>query len=139
MSHDQSEALLNEIGQLLALDADYPGIDTLLYAEVGEGYIGESIFKILGDQFLYRYPLNKRLPYALLELWKAQESDERWAELEYVLRDGEFDVTYFYPEEIDPEEILTERRERSLARHFGDKPIVYPPWPPEDDFSDDEM
>jgi hypothetical protein len=37
-------------------------------------------------------------------------------------------VTYFYPDEIDPEEDLIERRERALHRHFGEKPIVYPPF-----------
>jgi hypothetical protein len=139
MADDQSEALLNEIGQLLAQDSDYPSIDTLLYAEVGQDYIGESIFKILGNQFLYRDPLNRRLPYALLELWEAQEGDDRWAELEYVLRDGRFDVTYFYSDEINPEEDLLERRRRSLRRHFGEKPIVYPPWPADGDLSDYEM
>ena len=131
MQTDESDALLNEIGQLLAQDRDYPGVDTLLYAEVGHDYIGESIFKILGNQFLYRRPLNRRLPYALLELWEAQEGDDRWSELEYVLRDGRFDVNYFYPDEIDPEEDLADRRARSVRRHFGDKPIVYPPWDPD--------
>lgn len=131
MQTDESDALLNEIGQLLAQNRDYPGVDTLLYAEVGHGYIGESIFKILGNQFLYRDPLNRRLPYALLELWEAQEGDDRWSELEYVLRDGQFDVNYFYPDEIDPEEDLADRRARSVRRHFGDKPIVYPPWDPD--------
>ncbi len=131
MQTDESDALLNEIGQLLAQDRDYPGVATLLYAEVGHDYIGESIFKILGNQFLYRDPLNRRLPYALLELWEAQEGDDRWSELEYVLRDGRFDVNYFYPDEIDPEEDLADRRARSVRRHFGDKPIVYPPWDPD--------
>ena len=131
MQTDESDALLNEIGQLLAQDRDYPGVDTLLYAEVGHDYIGESIFKIFGNQFLYRDPLNRRLPYALLELWEAQEGDDRWSELEYVLRDGRFDVNYFYPDEIDPEEDLADRRARSGRRHFGDKPIVYPPWDPD--------
>ena len=131
MQTDESNALLNEIGQLLAQDRDYPGVDTLLYAEVGHDYIGESIFKILGNQFLYRRPLNRRLPYALLELWEAQEGDDRWSELEYVLRDGRFDVNYFYPDEIDPEEDLADRRARSVRQHFGDKPIVYPPWDPD--------
>jgi hypothetical protein len=128
---DESDALLNEIGQLLAQDRDYPGVDTLLYAEVGHDYIGESIFKILGNQFLYRRPLNQRLPYALLELWEAQEGVDRWSELEYVLRGGRFDVNYFYPDEIDQEEDLADRRARSVRRHFGHKPIVYPPWDPD--------
>jgi hypothetical protein len=53
-----------------------------------------------------------------------------------VLRDGRFEVAYIYPDEIDPEEDILERRERSLLRNFGEKPIVYPPFPPEDESLD---
>lgn len=127
MAETESERLLNEIGGLLMEDGEYPSKPTLLYAQLDHNMIGESIFKELGNQFLYRRPLNERLPYALLELWEAQEEHDRWSELEYVLRDGKFEVAYFYPDEIDPEEDVVERRERALRRHFGDKPIVYPP------------
>ena len=130
---DDSEHLLNEIGRLLMADDQYPLEPTLLYAQLDINMIGESIFKELGNQFLYRWPVNERLPYALSELWELQEGDDRWAELKYVLRNGRFEVAYIYPEEIDPEEDILERRERSLLRHFGEKPIVYPPFPPEDE------
>ncbi|MFS0771573.1 hypothetical protein [Sphingomonas sp. 1P08PE] len=46
-----------------------------------------------------------------------------------MLRDGKFEVGYFYPDDIDPEEDVIERRQRALLRHFGEKPIVYLPWP----------
>lgn len=133
MAETESEQLLAEIGELLMSDEEYPSEPTLLYAQLDHNVIGESIFKELGNQFLYRRPLNERLPYALLELWEAQDGPDRWSELEYVLRDGHFDVAYFYPDEIDPEEDVIERRERSLWRHFGKKPIVYPPMSGEDE------
>jgi hypothetical protein len=41
-------------------------------------------------------------------------------------------VTYFYPDEIDPDEEWMERRERVVRHHFGEKPIVYPPLLAED-------
>ena len=133
MAIDRSEHLLLEIGQLLMEDEEYPSQPTLLYAQLAENMIGESIFKELADHFLYRWPVNERLPYALLELWEAQEGDERWTEMEYVLRDDRFEVAYIYPDEIDPDEDVVERRERSLLQHFGKKSIVYPPFPPDDD------
>lgn len=71
--------------------------------------------------------MNERLTYALLELWEAQESNDRWTELEYVLREGLSEVAHIYPDEIDPEEDILERRERSLLRHLGKKPVLYPP------------
>lgn len=133
MAETESERLLTEIGELLMEDDEYPSEPTLLYAELDFNFVGESIFKELGNQLVFRWPLNERLMYALLELWEAQGARDRWSELEFVLRDGRFEVTYFYPDEIDPEEDLIERRERALRRHFGDKPIVYPPFPFEDE------
>lgn len=127
MAETESEQLLAEIGVLLMADDEYPSEPTLLYAQLDYNMIGESIFKELGDQFLFRWPVNERLPYALLELWEAQDGNYRWSELEYVLRDGRFEVTYFYPDGIDPEEDVIQRRERALRRHFREKPIVYPP------------
>lgn len=139
MAESESEILLNEIGCLLMEDADYPWEPTLLYAQVDQDMIGQSIFKDLGSELLYRHPVNKRLPDALLDLWEAQDGKNRWSELEYLLCDGRFEVAYFYPDEIDPEEDVIERRERALLRHFGEKPIAYPPWPPEDDEMDFDL
>jgi hypothetical protein len=130
---DKAEQLLQEIGQLLTLDREYPFEPTLLYAQLDHNMIGESIFKDVGAHALYRRPINRRLPYALLELWEAQTGPDRWSEMEYVLRDGKFEVAYFYPEEIGPEEDVVLRRARAVERHFAGKPIVYPPWPPQDD------
>lgn len=133
MADDEAEKLLNEIGQLLTKDREYPFEPTLLYAQLDRNMVGESIFKELGNQILYRWPVIEGLPYALLDLWEAQEGDDPWAEMEYVFRNGKFEVAYIYPDEIDPDEDVVERRARAVRRHFGEKPIVYPPWPPEDD------
>lgn len=139
MAETESELLLNEIGGLLTEDSEYRSAPTLLYAQLDYNMIGQSIFKDLGDQLLYRWPVNERLPYALLELWEDQEGNYRWSELESVLRDGSFEVAYVYPDEIDSNEGVIERRERALQRHFGDKPVVYPPWPPPNDVPDYEV
>ncbi|MCP1469327.1 hypothetical protein J3E64_001002 [Sphingobium sp. OAS761] len=133
---DDPEELLNEIGRLLAEDREYPSEPTLLYAQLDHNMIGESIFKELGNQVLYRWPVNERLPYALLDLWELQEGKNRWMELEYLVRDGRFEVAYIYPDAIDPNEDVVERRARSVRQHFGEKPIIYPPWPSEDDVAE---
>ena len=136
MANDEANALLNEIGQLLAADREYPLEPTLLYAQLDDNMVGESIFKELGNQILYRRPINARLSFALLELWETQEGDERWMELEYLCHDGRFEVIYIYTDEIDPDEDVVARRARAVQRRFGDKPIVYPPWPPQDETLD---
>ena len=127
MANDETERLLIEIGRLLARDTEYPLDGTLLYAEVGQNFVGPSIFKNLPDQILYRRPDLRDLGDALLDLWEAQDNEDRWEEIEYLVHDGKFDVTFTYPDEIDREEDPLDRRDRIVERHFGGKPIVYSP------------
>lgn len=56
MTESESERLLDEIGRLLMEDDEYPSEPTLLYAQLDHNMIGESIFKELGNQLLYRWP-----------------------------------------------------------------------------------
>jgi hypothetical protein len=114
MPNDRTEYLLDEIGRLLAEDVAYPLDGTLLYAVLDTNYVAPSIFKDRGDHILYRSPDLDRLGEALLDLWEAEEADERWTEIEYL-------------DEIDPDEEPLDRRRRIVAQHFGNKPIVYPP------------
>ena len=133
MPENETERLLNQIGQLLAEDTEYPLDGTLLHAELDKNYVAPSIFKDLGDHVLYRDPDVDRLGDALLDLWEAQDADTRWAEIEYVIRGDTFQASFIYPEEIDPNEEPVARVDRIVARHFGKKPIKYPPPPGDDD------
>ena len=122
--------LLNTIGQILAQDRDYPLENTLLHAEVDFNMVGSSIFKDLGNHILFRDP-NTELTYALLDLWALSDPGKRWSEIEYLIRNGRFEVSFTYPEDLDPGEDPGDRRDRVVRRHFGEKPIHYPP--PDDD------
>jgi hypothetical protein len=140
VANDETERLLNEIGQLLAEDTKYPLDGTLLHAEVSSGMVGPSIFKNRGNHILYRRPDLDRLGDALLDLWHAQAPGRRWAEMEYLVRDGRFETSFIYPDEIDYEVEPMDRRKLIVSRYFGEKPIIYPPWPPDDGLGiDDNM
>jgi hypothetical protein len=128
MASDEIEGLLNEIGQILAEDDDHPLEGTLLYAEVASAWVSASIYKDLGNQILFRWPRG-RLTYALLDLWEEEVPEMRWASIEYIIRNGKFDVTFAYPEDIDPDEDPMDRRDRILKKYYGDKPVHYPPFP----------
>lgn len=132
MPSASTQSFLNDIGRLLAEDTDFPLEGTLLYAKLDKAFVAPSIFKDLGDRVLYRSPDLDRLGDALLDLWETQGSGKRWSELEYAVRGGKFIATFTYPDEIDPDEEPLDRRDRIVARHFGQKPIVYPQ-PDEDD------
>ena len=126
MESTDTERILNEIGQILADDKEFPLDGTLLYAEVAPSMVNPSIFKDLGDHVLYTWPSDK-LTYPLLDLRQAEAPDKRWTTLEYLIRDGKFDAIFTYPEEIDPEEDPMDRRDRILKKYYGDKPVHYPP------------
>ena len=131
MEQQSSERLLDQIGRLLAEDLEYPLDPTLLYADVQMDAVGASIFKNLGNHILYRRDV-WRFCDPLLDLWEQADPKRRWQEIEYVIQGGKFEVTYTYPDQIDPDEEPFARRDRIIKRHFGDKPIVYPPWSDDD-------
>jgi len=131
----QTENMLNAIGQILAQDQEFPLNNTLLYAEVDFNWVSPSIFKDLGDHILYRSSYNN-LTYPLLDLWALSDLDKRWSAIEYVIRNGRFDASFTYPEDLDPEEDRGDRRDRVVRKYFGDKPIRYPPFSDDDDDED---
>ncbi len=139
MADNEAERLLNEIGRQLRRDLDYPLEPTFLYAQLWRNAVGESIYKELGNQILFRWPVIKDLPYALLDLWEYQGGEDGWMEMGYLLRGDRFEVTYIYRDEIDPDEDIAVRRERAVRPHFGEKPIVYPPWPALSEFMDYDL
>lgn len=99
-----------------------------LYVEAGEGWIGSAIFREEGKIVRY-FDSSLELDEFLLEMWNAEDPDKRWAVMEYEVKGTTFDAKFQFPEEIDPKETEVERRPRALQRRFGDKPVVYPPWP----------
>lgn len=132
MASNETERLLVEIGHILAEDHEYPLDGTLLYAKLGRNSVSPSIFKELGNQILYRWPDLDRIGGPLLDLWEEQDTDHRWGEMAYIVRDGRFEVNYAYPDEIDVDEDSLDRRDKVVRRYFGEKPIVYPDGFPDD-------
>ncbi|TXC70778.1 hypothetical protein FSB78_07365 [Sphingomonas ginsenosidivorax] len=133
MASDETDRILAKIGRLLAEDTEYPLDGTLLHAEVDRNCVAPAIFKNRGNSIVFRWADLDRLGDALLDLWDAEEPKNRWAEIEYLIQGDSFQVAYNYKEDIDPDERPLARRDRIVKRYFGDKPIVYPPWPEDDD------
>src|SRR3546814_9906034 len=86
--------LMNEIGQELAeiVGGDPNGV--FLYAEIGEGWNGPSVFKDEGDVVRYYNSASEILSDLLFESWYAASEDpiKRWSVMEYDVKDGEFSV-----------------------------------------------
>jgi hypothetical protein len=70
----------------------------------------------------------------LLDLWEAQNGKDRWEEIHYLVKDGLFDVSFVYPDQLDSDAMWLEHRDEVIKQHFGDKPVEYPDWDDEDSF-----
>ena len=101
---------------------------TFLYSEAGDGWCSYAIFKEEGGGVRY-YAGTSELGDLIWKAWLTEDSDKRWAVVEYVVTGTKFDVQFQFPDQIDPEESEDERRPRALKKHFGDKPVIYPPMP----------
>jgi hypothetical protein len=99
-----------------------------LFGEAGEGYSGGGIFVDEGDSVRY-YDPSSHLCDLLLQAWEAEGESQKWAIMEYEIKDSAFDAKLIYPDEIDQDLSISERRELYLQRRFGNKPVIYPPYP----------
>jgi len=124
--------ILTDIGLELAeiVGGDPNGV--FLYVEIGDRWDSPSIYKDEGDVVRW-YDPSHRLSGLLWDAWHAESPSKdksmRWSVMEYVVKDGQFEVTYKYPDEVDVENMDEDRREAALKARYGDKPVIYPPIP----------
>jgi hypothetical protein len=124
--------LMDEIGGELVNVVGGDPDDIFLYVEIGDRWISYSIFKDEGDLIRYYDTKDEILTELLWDAWYAESEEggiKRWSIMEYDIKDGKFDATFKYPDEVDVEVIDDERRQTALRARFGDKPVVYPPPP----------
>src|SRR3546814_20727576 len=86
-----------------------------------------------GDVVRYYNSASEILSDLLFESWYAASEDpiKRWSVMEYDVKDGEFSVSFKYPDEMNVEQVDARRREAALLARYGEKPVIYPP-PPQD-------
>jgi hypothetical protein len=123
--------LLNKIGVELVHIAGGDPDGIFLYVEIGDRWISANIFKDEGHQ-VRNLDDSETLSDLLWDAWHAEPERGgimRWSIMEYDTRDGTFDVSFRYPDEVDVESFDVDRRELALRARYGDKPVVYPPMP----------
>jgi hypothetical protein len=123
------ENLYQEIGQeLLATVSDLQG-KLLVYAEVQEGVIADSLFFERGNEHVvtFKFLTDKLqdLIYSLWEKWKSQPNESEWRAISYLLQDGNFTIDLTYPDQINSEEDQSERRPAINKKYFGDVKVDY--------------
>lgn len=117
--------ILNMLGQHLAeIIGNHPN-DTFLYAEADEGFREAAIFHDEGDKVIYYNP-SQELFDDIGRLWEVAEPDKKWAVMMYDVKDGKFDAKFVFPEDLDPEKSIVDRREDALIERYGNKDVIYP-------------
>ena len=116
---------LNKIGQLTADILGKRPKDVFIYILAGDQWQEASIFDDLGNRVIYHDP-TRELFEEIGRLWAVADPEKKWHMIHYDIKDGRFEVEYFYPDQLDPDEDSHEFRERALAARYGDKPVVYP-------------
>jgi hypothetical protein len=118
--------ILAGLGAYLADNINDSAEGVYLYAESnGESY-DAGVFRDLGNRVVY-VEANDAVFDQIIDLWDAAKADAKWAVLEYQVIDGKFDAKFAFPDELDPEEYVVDRRGRALRARYGDKPIDYGP------------
>lgn len=125
---DKFGPMLADIGELAAEEVGGDPDGLYLYVEVGDRWISPSLFKDNGESVQY-FDASSKLTDLIDVFWRAEDADKRWSVMEYEVKGTKFDARFKYPEEVDVESFDEDRREIALKKRYGDKPVIYPPWP----------
>jgi hypothetical protein len=127
---DRLGPLLGAIGEEVAADLGGNADGAYLYVEVGDRWISVNLYRDEGDVVRY-FRHGPELTEALWRAWEAENPDSmmRWSVMEYEINGIKFDAKFRYPDEVDVESYDSDRREAALKKHFGEKPVIYPPPP----------
>ena len=128
MEMNTLEDLYKEIGiEALGHAADLAG-KMLVYAEVEDGVISVDIFYFNGaGEVRYRYGSEflQELIHSLWEQYKASMQGGEWRVLCYVIDGGKFKIDLIYPDQINKNEVISDRRPRALEKYFGAAKVDY--------------
>jgi hypothetical protein len=124
-----AEDRLQVIGQLALKVASDPVQRLLVYVEAESGAISADVFytSSVNDAVRFRFAtseLQEEL-YAFWEDWRRADGNEEWQIMCYLIDGGRFSIDMGYPDSIDPDEGLPERRPRAVRKYFGEAKVDY--------------
>jgi hypothetical protein len=123
------EELYQAIGHLALANAPDLNGKLLAYAEVQEGTIESGMFYERGADraVTFRYctdELEDRL-YELWERWQEIPGNAPWFGLAYLVQDGKLQIDLSYPEQMNANEGLLDRRPRLVKKYFGEAKVDF--------------
>lgn len=128
MTQDRKARLLHQIGATLKADRRFSPLGTLFICSVADMYISMSLFWDRGNYIAHCFPDYDKFEDDMIALWELEPPDQRWLEIQYVLRGKESQVNVLFEEDLGEELFNPARPRESAQRHFGNKRVVYPKW-----------
>lgn len=123
------ETIYQEIGQEAVSFADDMQGKLLIYAEIEEGVLSADMFYINSNDGDVRFRFcPKSVQGLIMKLWKEWKShggNKEWRALSYVIDDGRFGIDLIYPDQINEDEDLSDRRPLVVKKHFGGAKVNY--------------
>lgn len=71
-----------------------------------------------------------KLSDLLMDAWCLEAADKRWTSMQFTIDHGKFAAKFDFDDLEEPDEHDDGRRERILRARFGNKQVIYPPFPP---------
>lgn len=122
------EQLYQEIGKSALENTDSLSGKILVYAEVEDGAISADMLYVNRANVvrLKFCPGSMQVMiYALWERWKEEPGNVEWRVLCYVIEGGKFSIDLTYPDQLNEEETVSDRRPRVIKKYFGDAKVDY--------------
>jgi len=123
------EKLIRNIGQEAMALADGLAGRLLVYAEVEDGVISADMFYVNSLAGSVRFRLcpesMRTLIQELWERWQVVPGNREWRVLAYVIDGGDFKIDFGYPDQINENEDLSERRPTAVKKYFGEAKVDY--------------
>lgn len=118
---------IDDIVTLVQHHAEDYGNYLMLYAEVEDGMVAPALFVDRGQSVNWVIT-DYALTPLIIKLWHAAPTDKKWVALSLVVDSGQFDINFYYTDDLPEGTDFAEREQTMIAAHFKDKPIIYPPF-----------
>ena len=123
------EKLFQEIGKEASILAEGSPDRLLVYAEVEDGVVSADVFyvDVLSKTVRFRFCSDslQGLLQSLWEEWQAHPGNREWRAICYVLDGGEFTIDLVYPDQVNHNEDVADRRPRAVTKYFGNTTVDY--------------
>lgn len=118
--------LIADLASTVRAETSFSPLGTLLIALVESRYISLARFLDRGSYIAFAQPDYAKYRDTLLELWALEPLSSRWDEMHYLVRGGDVQITYLYPEDIETDIPELDRWRGAAQAAFGAKRIVFP-------------